>query len=76
MKKIFAVIELFSFVSLANVEVKTEVIEYNHDGTKLTGYLAYDDSKSDKRPGVLVVHEWWGHNDHARNRAKMLAEAD
>jgi dienelactone hydrolase len=75
MKKIFAVIALLSFVSLANAEVKTEEIEYSHNGTKLTGYLAYDDSKSDKRPGVLVVHEWWGHNDHARNRAKMLAEA-
>ena len=68
MIKIFAVIALLSFVSLAYAEVKTEEIEYSHNGTKLTGYLAYDDSKSDKRPGVIVVHEWWGHNDHARNR--------
>ena len=74
MKKIFAVIALLSFVTLANAEVKTEEIEYSHNGTKLTGYLAYDDSKSGKRPGVIVVHEWWGHNDHARNRSKMLAE--
>ena len=75
MKKIFAIIALLSIVTLANAEVKTEEIEYSHNGTKLTGYLAYDDSKSDKRPGILVVHEWWGHNDHARNRAKMLVEA-
>ena len=75
MKKIFAVIALLSFVSLANAEVKLEEIEYSHNDTKLTGYLAYDDSKSGKRPGVIVVHEWWGHNDHARNRSKMLAEA-
>ena len=75
MKKIFAVIALLSFVTLANAEVETEEIEYSHNGTKLTGYLAYDDSKSGKRPGVIVVHEWWGHNDHARNRSKMLAEA-
>ena len=75
MKKIFAVIALLSFVTLANAEVKTEEIEYSHNGTKLTGYLAYDNSRSDKRPGMMVVHEWWGHNDHARNRAKMLAEA-
>ena len=75
MKKIFAVIALLSFVTLANAEVKTEEIEYSHNGTKLTGYLAYDDSKSGKRPGVVVVHEWWGHNGHARNRSKMLAEA-
>lgn len=77
MKKIFVlgVIVLFSWISLANAGVKTEVIEYSLNGTKLTGYLAFDDSKSGKRPGVIVVHEWWGHNDHARNRAKMLAEA-
>jgi dienelactone hydrolase len=77
MKSIFGlgVIVLFSLVSFANAGIKTEEIEYSHNGTKLTGYLAYDDSKSDKRPGVIVVHEWWGHNDHARNRSKMLAEA-
>ncbi|MCA1804860.1 MAG: dienelactone hydrolase family protein [Xanthomonadaceae bacterium] len=23
---------------------------------------------------LLVVHEWWGHNDYARKRAEMLAE--
>ena len=26
------------------------------------------------RPGVLVVHEWWGLNDYIRRRAHMLAE--
>jgi dienelactone hydrolase len=37
------------------------------------GYLAYDDAITEKRPGVLVVHEWWGLNDYARKRAEMLA---
>jgi len=40
----------------------------------LKGYLAYDDSIKTKRPGILVVHEWWGHNEYARKRARMLAE--
>ena len=76
MKNILAlsVVFLFSWVSLADAGVKTEEIEYSHNGTKLTGFMAYDDSAG-KSPGVLVVHEWWGHNDHARNRAEMLAEA-
>jgi dienelactone hydrolase len=43
------------------------------DGTVLKGYLASDDSQPGPKPGVLVVHEWWGHNAYARKRADMLA---
>lgn len=69
------VISFFSFATLVFAGVQTEEVEYSHNGTLLKGYLAYNDSIHGKRPGVLVVHEWWGHNQHARNRAKMLAEA-
>ena len=55
-------------------EIKGEDIDYTADGTTLKGYLAYDDAIKDQRPGVLVVHEWWGHNEYARKRARMLAE--
>jgi dienelactone hydrolase len=54
-------------------EVRTERIEYRHGGTVLEGYLAYDVAGTGKRPGVLVVHEWWGLNDHTRRRAEQLA---
>ncbi|WP_295448748.1 dienelactone hydrolase family protein [uncultured Thiodictyon sp.] len=40
----------------------------------LTGYLTDDDAQTGKRPGVLVAHEWWGLNDCAKQRARMLAE--
>jgi len=40
----------------------------------MKGYIVYDESKAEKRPGILVVHEWWGHNDYVRKRADMLAE--
>ena len=56
------------------VDVAGENITYNSDGTQLEGYIAYDKSKEGKRPGVLVVHEWWGHNDYARKRADDLAK--
>lgn len=59
----------------ARAEVKTQEIEYTQDGTTLQGFIAYDDAATGKRPGVLVVHEWWGHNDHARNAATKLAKA-
>ena len=57
----------------AGAAIKTQEIEYEHGGTKLLGYLAYDDSAQGKRPGVVVVHEWMGHNEYARKRAEQLA---
>lgn len=51
-----------------------EEIEYSYNETKLKGFLVYDGDIEGKRPGVLVVHEWWGHNEFARDRARMIAE--
>jgi dienelactone hydrolase len=59
---------------LALAEVRTERIEYRHDDTVLEGYLAWDDAIEGPRPGVLVVHEWWGLDDYTRGRAEQLAE--
>ncbi len=50
-----------------------EPVEYREGDTLMRGYLAYDDAIKGPRPGVLVVHEWWGHNDYARSRAEQLA---
>lgn len=58
----------------AQAAVQTEEVTYSANGTSMKGYLAYDDAIDGKRPGVLVVHEWWGHNDYVRRRAEMLAE--
>jgi dienelactone hydrolase len=49
-------------------------ISYSAGATTMKGYLAYDDAIAGRRPGVLVVHEWWGQNEYARKRARMLAE--
>lgn len=54
--------------------VKTQEILYTQGDITLNGYVAYDDSIEGRRPGILVVHEWWGQNDYARKRAEMLAQ--
>lgn len=58
---------------MVRAEVQGEEVSYEEDGVTLIGYLAYDDDIEGARPGVLVVHEWWGQNEYARNRAHMLA---
>ena len=58
----------------AATDIKGEEIRYTVGDTKLKGYLAYDAAQTGPRPGVLVVHEWWGNNDYPRKRARMLAE--
>lgn len=55
-------------------KIMGEEVTYKTDSTAMIGYVAYDDNAPEKRPGVLVVHEWWGHNDYVRERARMLAE--
>ncbi|HLD13484.1 MAG TPA: dienelactone hydrolase family protein [Burkholderiales bacterium] len=53
--------------------VKGEEVAYESGGVVMKGYLAYDDAIKSKRPGVLVVHDWWGHGEYVRGRARALA---
>jgi dienelactone hydrolase len=54
--------------------IKEENVTYTADGVTMNGYIAYDSGSKEKRPVVLVVHEWWGQNDYPRMRARQLAE--
>ena len=55
-------------------EIITEDIEYKIGDVTLQGYIAYDNSSQEKRPGVLIVHQWKGLTDYEKSRAKQLAE--
>ena len=60
--------------TMAQAAIQTREIPYTAaDGTRLVGYHAWDDAISGPRPGVIVVHEWWGLNDYAKRRARDLA---
>lgn len=73
-KKILLALSLSLFASTGFAAVTGKEVTYKANGLTLKGYLASDSAVKGKRPGVLVVHEWWGHDDYARMRARKLAE--
>ena len=77
MKILFILLAFLPFLlgsSIVCAKVVTETVSYQQGDVPLQGYLAYDDGIEGKRPGVMVVHEWWGLNDYARSRARQLAQ--
>lgn len=53
--------------------IVTRPVEYKAGETTMVGYLAYDDAKPGRRPGVLVVPDWKGLGDFAKEKAEELA---
>lgn len=68
------IVAILSFVpGKAKPMLKEEVVTYISEGVTLKGLVIYDESQLGKRPAILVVPEWWGLNDYAKNRARQLA---
>lgn len=65
---------LLGISSVARAAIKTEAVTYKEGQAVARSFVVYDESLSGKRPGVLVVPEWWGLNDYPRMRAEMLAQ--
>lgn len=74
MLRMIAAVVLGMAIAPLQAAVVGKEVSYQAGDTVMKGYLAYDDAVIGKRPGILVVHEWWGHNTYARKRADMLAE--
>jgi len=77
MKKTLLLCLALSGVTVASAKIVTQAVAYEHAGVKLEGYLAYDDAKVSAEkpaPGVLIVPEWWGLTDYAKNRAVQVAK--
>jgi dienelactone hydrolase len=71
----FAMTAVLLSLAPGRANIKTREVEYRQGDTVLQGFVTWDDAIPGKRPGVLVVHEWWGLDEHARNQARRLAEA-
>ena len=80
-----SVLAALSLVSCAGTEtaiesapeplaLSSQAITYGEGEVTFKGFIARPAGQVKKRPGVIVVHEWWGHNEYARGRARQLAE--
>ncbi len=56
--------------TFVEASVQSKAVPYTIGQNSYEGFLAWDDSIVGKRPGILVVHEWWGLNEYARSRAE------
>jgi len=74
MKKVISTLLVMTSLLSTHAALQTRTIDYQQGGQTLEGFLAYDDSLSGKRPGVLVVHQWLGLTGYEKHRAEMLAK--
>src|SRR5277367_6470416 len=63
-----------AMVANANAAIKEEPVTYKDGDTSLKGFVVYDDASTAKRPGLIMVHEWWGITNHMHNQAKLFAQ--
>jgi dienelactone hydrolase len=60
-------------IGAANAAIKEEPVTYKDGATTMKGFVVYDDASKSRRPGVIVVHEWWGITKHVHDEARKLA---
>ncbi len=58
----------------ANAAIKEVPVTYSDGTTTMKGFVVYDDASTAKRPGIVMIHEWWGITPHIHNEAKKFAE--
>jgi dienelactone hydrolase len=61
-------------VTNANAAIKEEPVTYTDGETTMKGFVVYDDAIAAKRPGIVMVHEWWGITQHIHSEARKFAQ--
>ncbi|MDM7860947.1 dienelactone hydrolase family protein [Alteromonas sp. ASW11-36] len=68
------IMSVFAILNAANVNAEITETSVSLPNGLGTATMYSDPTQTEKRPGVIVIHEWWGLNQYAKDRAKMLAE--
>jgi dienelactone hydrolase len=64
----------FAMAASAHAAVKEEPVTYKDGETTMKGFVVYDDAVQGKRPGIVMIHEWWGITKHIHNEAHKFAQ--
>ena len=62
-----------AFAGAGNAAVREDAVSYRDGDTVMKGFIVYDDAVTGKRPGIVVVHEWWGITPHVHAEARRFA---
>lgn len=54
--------------------ITTKDVTYNFNGNNYKSFVAYSGESEEPRPVVMIIPEWWGLTDYAKERARQLAE--
>src|SRR3569833_4219109 len=69
-----AAVCVVAMVAHANAGIREEPVTYTDGQTTMKGFVVYDDATQAKRPGIVMVHVWWGSTKHIHNEARKFAE--
>ncbi|HEY1588163.1 MAG TPA: dienelactone hydrolase family protein, partial [Rhodanobacter sp.] len=67
---------LLGFSLATQAKMVHRPVEWTLDGTRFHSVLVYDDTATAKRPGLVMVPNWYGINDAAVQKAEMIAGRD
>lgn len=73
-KTLCAIIGSLFVTSAALAAIKTETVEYSANGVPMEGFVAYDDTVTTPRPGILIAHDWMGLGNFTKEKAQLLAK--
>ena len=73
MKRWIALLAL-SLATAAHAAIKEKPVTYKDGETTMKGFVVYNDAVKGKRPGIILVHEWWGITKHMHNEARRFAQ--
>jgi dienelactone hydrolase len=71
--QLLAVSLAFAITAPVFAAIKETPVAYSDGQTTMKGFVVYDTAKAGKRPGIILVHEWWGITKHIHDEANRLA---